>query len=342
MDKQNKIYFEGLSDGSAIKIGKTGNTTDKRRGQRTNNYYAQKAGLSELLLAAVQTDASAERHLHRHFGHLHERNEYFTATPELTEYVYWLRNQHFTWLCDEVGPDEIVGYEAFAPREERRKPIPEPVGDTLINEWHLLEPMPFTTDLRNTAWAAMSIIKPTFNDYYTPLWMVDMAREGMGGIDLDPASSYSANYYHKIPKFYSRQDDGHTQPWFGRVWLNAPYGENKPWIDDVIRHWDSGAVTQLCWLAPTYAFNKKQALPLRERASLVIQLTVPTDTMFWGWGKRTDKREETFCMPGSPSLGTNQSHTIMYFGDRWHEMAEAFQKVGFATVPLRVGVAAAI
>jgi hypothetical protein len=50
----------------------------------------------------------------------------------------------------------------------------------------------------------------------------------MGGIDLDPASCATANETVRARTFYSRKDDGLKRPWFGRVWLNPPYGKFWP------------------------------------------------------------------------------------------------------------------
>jgi phage N-6-adenine-methyltransferase len=41
----------------------------------------------------------------------------------------------------------------------------------------------------------------------------------------------------KAPKFYTAQDDGLSQPWFGRVWCNPPYG--KGIADWVKKAWES-------------------------------------------------------------------------------------------------------
>ena len=62
-------------------------------------------------------------------------------------------------------------------------------------------------------------------EWYTPTIYVNAARNVMGGIDLDPASCKSANRRIKAETFYTKKDNGFIRPWFGRVWLNPPYGK---------------------------------------------------------------------------------------------------------------------
>ena len=91
--------------------------------------------------------------------------------------------------------------------------------------------------------AAQRIVASDENEWYTPKMYLDVARKVLGRIDLDPASSESANKTVKATTFYAEQDDGLKQPWHGRLWLNPPYGRLAgDFIRRLVLEWHAGEV----------------------------------------------------------------------------------------------------
>lgn len=86
-------------------------------------------------------------------------------------------------------------------------------------------------------------------EWYTPPEIIEAARQALGAIDLDPASSEAANRivkaqcYHKRPNRYRTEaeigglpvcyyEDGNGRgglniSWHGRVWMNHPFGAGE-------------------------------------------------------------------------------------------------------------------
>ena len=88
------------------------------------------------------------------------------------------------------------------------------------------------------------------NEWYTPAEYIEAARRVMGSIDLDPASAPIANQRVQAKHFFTKNEDGLAQAWFGNVWMNPPYAQ--PLIGDfaeaVCDKFESGEIESACVL----------------------------------------------------------------------------------------------
>jgi len=75
----------------------------------------------------------------------------------------------------------------------------------------------------------------TSDDYYTPAWIFD--RLGLT-FDLDVAAPPGGAHWVPAARYFTVEDDGLSQPWEGRVWMNPPYSRVTPWVDRFVAHRD--------------------------------------------------------------------------------------------------------
>ncbi len=121
--------------------------------------------------------------------------------------------------------------------------------------------------------------------WYTPPWVIDMVREVLGAIDLDPASAPLPQSWIQAETYYaldlrafvddpswndaqrtsalrrlSRKQLDAQPPWLGRVFLNSPFDDTPAWTDRLRREYESGNVTaaiQLCNSNLGYAWYER-------------------------------------------------------------------------------------
>ena len=84
------------------------------------------------------------------------------------------------------------------------------------------------------------------NEWYTPAEYIEAAHNVMGGIDLDPASSETANSVIGAASFYTVEDDGLSYEWGGRVWMNPPYAGELigKFTAKLAAHFQAGDITE--------------------------------------------------------------------------------------------------
>ena len=70
------------------------------------------------------------------------------------------------------------------------------------------------------------------DEYYTPKWIFDtLALQ----FDLDPAHP---NFATQVPTkaYLTKEQDGLTAEWKGRIWMNPPFSESKFWVHKFMEH----------------------------------------------------------------------------------------------------------
>ena len=81
------------------------------------------------------------------------------------------------------------------------------------------------------------------DEWYTPAWVIELVRQVLGGIDLDPASCAVAQQTVQAARFYTQAEDGYSRPWSGRVWLNPPFTEAERWARRLAAAYTDGDVS---------------------------------------------------------------------------------------------------
>jgi len=152
------------------------------------------------------------------------------------------------------------------------------------------------------------------NEWYTPLQYVEAARSVLGEIDLDPASSLSAQEKIQAKKFFSKSQDGLMHEWEGRVWLNPPYAQPLIWnfVEKLVLELTESRVTQAILL--THSYTDTAWFHHAESIAAAICFTR-------GRVKFVDADGEE-CAP-------TQGQAFFYYGENAARFGEVFREYGF-------------
>jgi phage N-6-adenine-methyltransferase len=149
-------------------------------------------------------------------------------------------------------------------------------------------------------------------EWYTPARYLELARQVMGGIDIDPASNPTAQETVRAERFYTREDDGLIQPWSGRVWLNPPYSTKLivAFVERLLAEVQIGTVSQAILL--THANTDTRWF--RSAAAGASALGFTTHRI-------------KFIHPQRGEGAAVMGQAFFYFGDRAKQFAHVFRDV---------------
>lgn len=146
------------------------------------------------------------------------------------------------------------------------------------------------------------------NEWYTPTKYIDIAREVMGSIDTDPATSEVANRNVQATTYFTAEDNGLEQEWHGNVWMNPPYAQPliSQFSEKLIEELESG--------------NTKQAMVLVNNATDTVWFNnlAKHATAIWF----IKGRIKFIDIHGNPGGAPLQGQCILYFGDNAESFTE--------------------
>jgi phage N-6-adenine-methyltransferase len=152
------------------------------------------------------------------------------------------------------------------------------------------------------------------NEWYTPKEYVEAARKALGVIELDPASSEIAQQIVKAKHFYTKERDGLSRKWEGRVWLNPPYSQPavQQFIEKLVAEVKARAVTEAVLL--THNYTDTEWFHIAARACSLICFT---------------RGRIKFVGADGSIAAPTQGQAFFYFGKRVQSFTRAFESFGF-------------
>lgn len=144
-------------------------------------------------------------------------------------------------------------------------------------------------------------------EWYTPGEIIERVIKVFSFIDLDPCSNQHENPNIPARIHFTKEDDGLTKQWFGRVYMNPPYGrEISDWITKLCDQYERGTVIEGIAL-----------LPSRTDTEWFRRMAIYPRCFIWG---RLNFSNSDNSAP-FPSM-------VVYFGKKVEEFIKAFSDIG--------------
>lgn len=94
------------------------------------------------------------------------------------------------------------------------------------------------------------IIRPDWwdgDEWSTPPHFFAAVSKNHGPFDLDPCCRPETA---KAPVYFTKDNNGLKQDWFGRVWINPPYSNPSPWCEKAATEVAAGRAELVVMLLP--------------------------------------------------------------------------------------------
>lgn len=288
------IYVFGDADGRNAKFGKTRNLAELRMQQHQTRGPTK---IEMVPLAVMWGHDSDERTLREKWKNIRIGDTLEWVDPSNEKFRSWLRFLR-QQACVATSFDEIEKL----PYVDSRYWLPGGKNSLEFRQCRF--------SFSNDPWHDLNSDEEGDGDYYTNRIVIDAARHAMGSIDLDPASCRLANTVVRAPRFFGALQDGLSEQWNGRIWLNPPFGQWDLWVPKLLSEIQSGRVSQACVLSPARASTAKQFHQIVSRCDAIF---FPNGRIpFWG-----------------PKAGTpDEGHFIFYIGNQVNNFCNAFGGIG--------------
>ena len=150
-------------------------------------------------------------------------------------------------------------------------------------------------------------------EHYTPREIIRLVHRVMGGIDLDPASCPEANSVVGARMFYTAEQNGLEQGWYGRLFINPP-GDRR------------GSLPKLFWIKLGASVNTRDVTEFTWLAFNISQLRTLQDACPWLLA------ECDVCIPSSRIRFSGDSPTkdnaVLYWGPNRNLFRRNFSDLG--------------